>query len=173
MNMLQCAKGHLYNNLGGQAGCPTCDAEELELSKTKPLYEPKATVPYRDEDKTTPLYAHQNLKAEPVVGWLVCVLGPDKGQDFRLVHGRNRVGRGLGHAVALSDPTVSASTQAEVVFDPVSKSYLLAPGEKGMAYRNGELALTPTVLQANDRILVGKSELLFVPLAASACDWFE
>jgi hypothetical protein len=171
MTMLQCPKGHLFDDRGGVAGCPTCANEEAELSKTRPFYDPMPTQAYQDGTKTTPLYAHLDCKAEPVVGWLVCVHGQDKGQDFRLVAGRNRVGRGSAHAVSLSDPSVSASAHAELVFDPASKNYLLAPGEKGLAYLNGELTLTPSLVKANDRITVGKSELLFVPIGSDSCDW--
>ena len=45
-----------------------------------------------DNDKTVAVHVFEN-GIEPVVGWLVCVNGEEKGRDYRLIRGRNRIGR--------------------------------------------------------------------------------
>ena len=45
-----------------------------------------------DNDKTVAVHVFEN-GIEPVVGWLVCVNGEEKGRDYRLIRGRNCIGR--------------------------------------------------------------------------------
>ena len=44
-----------------------------------------------DNDKTVAVHVFEN-GIEPVVGWLVCVNGEEKGSNYRLIRGRNRIG---------------------------------------------------------------------------------
>jgi hypothetical protein len=56
---------------------------------------------------------------DPVVGWLVCTAGPERGQDYRLRSERNRIGRDPALEVCIAtDPTISRSAQAQVTYDP-------------------------------------------------------
>ena len=57
-----------------------------------------------DGAKTVPLAA---IKRAPVVGWLVALSGPLKGEDFRLREGKNSIGTGSEVSVRLQDPAVS------------------------------------------------------------------
>lgn len=84
-------------------------------------------------------------KSAPVVGWLVCTEGVNKGTDYRLHQGRNFVGRSSEMDVCiLGDNTVSRSSHAIVVYDPRSNVYLAQPGSsKELFYVNDKLVLRP------------------------------
>ncbi|MEN9628406.1 MAG: hypothetical protein RJA10_1633 [Pseudomonadota bacterium] len=185
----QCPRFHLYNAPEGDvSGCPVCAAQQAELARTRGVWgdapvaedishnttvdpRPPSGVPM--PGKTVGIYAHLGGAADPVVGWLACIDGPDKGRDWRLVSGRNAIGRGDGMPVRLAgDPAVSRDRHAVISFDPRRRSFSLAPGEgQGLVYRNGQEVVMPVNLAAQDRIEVGASTLLFVPLVGPGFSW--
>jgi len=123
--------------------------------------------------RTVGVYAHLGAQVEPVVGWLACVDGPDKGRDWRLVSGRNPIGRGEGMAVRLGGDTgVSRSRHAVVSFDPRRGGFTLAPGDgAALVYCNGHEVAMPVQLAPFDRIELGRSTLVFVPLVGERFVW--
>lgn len=110
---------------------------------------------------------------EPVVGWLICVKGNNLGRDYRLTAGRNFVGRSQEMDVCIKgDNTVSRNAHAIVVYDPKSNSFLAQPGDaKELFYINGELVLMATKLSAFDKISLGETELMFIPLCGEEFNW--
>ena len=87
-----------------------------------------------DDDRTLPVTADMLdgmvEKPAPVVGWLVCTDGVNKGTDYRLHQGRNFVGRSPEMDVCiLGDNTVSRSSHAIVVYDPRSNGVSGAAGQ--------------------------------------------
>lgn len=184
MKQYQCARFHLYNAPDGHDGsCPVCAAQQSELARTRGVWLEAAATEATVEPGTGPLqvpdkktigaYAHLDAAAEPVVGWLACIAGPDQGRDWRLVSGRNAIGRGDGMPVRLgSDARVSREQHAVVSFDPRRGSFSLAPGEgTALVYRNGQEVLMPVALAAHDRIELGVSTLVFVPLVGAQFSW--
>lgn len=123
--------------------------------------------------RTVGVYAHLGAAVEPVVGWLVCVAGPEVGRDWRLVGGRNAIGRGEGMAVRLAtDMGVSRDRHAVVSFDPRRRAFTLAPGGgTALVYCNGHEVAVPVTLSPYDRIEVGASTLVFVPLVGEHFAW--
>lgn len=177
MRQYQCARNnHVYMGPDDRdPGCSICAAEDAELTKTRPFYEPSPTVAMAnaDDGKTQGFYSHLETAVVPVVGWLVCVEGPDKGRDWRLVANKNAIGRSPQMPVALTgDNAVSRERHAVISFEPRRQVFTLLPGDgSGLVYRNGEEVLTPVVLEAHDRIELGKSTLLFVPLSGPKFSW--
>lgn len=180
MPQVQCSQNHLYFLEPGEPeNCPTCATMAMETSKTMPFYEATPTKPYRgntseqDTSKTVPYYDHLPVAIDPVVGWLACVSGPNQGEDWRLVVGRNSIGRGDDLQVNLSsDNAVSRDVQGIISFDPRSKAFMLIPGSgRGLIYLNGEQVFTATPIKAHDKIEAGKSELLFIPLVTDKFSW--
>ena len=104
---------------------------------------------------------------EPAVGWLMCTHGPDRGRDFRLVAGANAIGRGDEMPVRLAgDSAVQRQQHAVVDFDAVRGVFVLRPGDnRGLVYLNGAELKAATPLNAQDRIELGTSTLVFVPLS--------
>lgn len=194
MKQYQCPRFHLYNAPDGHTGgCPVCAAQDAELARTRGLWSPpdaatgtavdaaartldppvgRPASDGRMEGRTIGRYDALGAAVDPVVGWLVCVAGPDKGRDWRLVGGLNALGRGDAMPVRLSDPAVSRERHALVSFDPRSARFLLAPGEgRALVYCNGQEVLVPVPLRAHDRIELGGSTLVFVPLAGPDFGW--
>lgn len=130
-----------------------------------------------DDDRTLPVTADMldgaTEKSAPVVGWLVCTEGVNKGTDYRLHQGRNFVGRSSEMDVCiLGDNTVSRSSHAIVVYDPRSNVYLAQPGSsKELFYVNDKLVLNPIELKAMDQLSIGDTKLMFVPLCSEKFHW--
>lgn len=130
-----------------------------------------------DDDRTLPVTADMldgmAEKPAPVVGWLVCTDGVNKGTDYRLHQGRNFIGRSPEMDVCiLGDNTVSRSSHAIVVYDPRSNVYLAQPGSsKELFYVNDKLVLNPVELKAMDLLNIGDTKLMFVPLCGEQFHW--
>lgn len=130
-----------------------------------------------DQDKTLPVTTDMldgaALGVDPVIGWLVCVEGSNKGMDYRLHQGRNFIGRSSAMDVCIAgDNTVSRSSHAVVVYDPRSNVYLAQPGDsKELLYINGSLVLNTTELKPLDKLNIGSTVLMFVPLCGENFHW--
>ncbi len=116
-----------------------------------------------------------NKVSTPCVGWLVALGGVHVGTDFRLKVGKNFIGRSAAMDVALTeDKSVSRDKQATVVYEPKEHLYLVQPGEAStLVYKNNEVVLTPTKLEAYDVITVGEVNLVFIPLCNKDFNWTD
>jgi hypothetical protein len=66
---------------------------------------------------------------DPVVGWLVCIEGPDRGRDYRIHTERNFIGRAPTMDIAITgDPAISWDNQAVLSYNPRRHTFRLAPG---------------------------------------------
>ena len=113
---------------------------------------------------------------DPVTGWLVCIAGAARGADFALRGEGNFVGRGDENDVVLAgDDEVSRFKHACVFFDPAQRAFVLHKGEstRKSLHLNGRPVYEPAPLRAGDRIRLGRTELLFVPLCGPDFDWGE
>lgn len=174
MPQVQCARNHYYDT--NEGACPHCRSEDAELGKTRAYYEPSPTMPMptgTDSNKTVGIYSHIDAQVDPVVGWVVCTSGGDKGRDWRLVAGKNLIGRDAAMQVALTgDTTVSRERHAIISFEPRRKVFSLLPGDsRGLVYHNGDEVMAPVILAAHDRIELGKSTLVFLPFAGDSFGW--
>lgn len=130
-----------------------------------------------DNDRTLPVTADMldgaMERPAPVVGWLVCTDGVNKGSDYRLHQGRNFIGRSTEMDVCImGDNTVSRSSHAIVVYDPRGNVYLAQPGSsKELFYINDSLVLNPVELKAMDILSLGDTKLMFVPLCGEKFHW--
>lgn len=111
---------------------------------------------------------------DPVVGWLVIVSGPGRGNARRLGYGQNSIGRDKGERISLDfgDASISRSKHAFVIYEPRKRQYFLRPGDgSNLTYINGELLAEPKPLTPADTIEVGATKLKFVPLCGAEFDW--
>lgn len=152
--------------------------EPLTVSQPVVSQPANVTAPtVSDDDRTLPVTADMLdgmvEKPAPVVGWLVCTDGVNKGTDYRLHQGRNFIGRSPEMDVCiLGDNTVSRSSHAIVVYDPRSNVYLAQPGSsKELFYVNDKLVLNPVELKAMDLLNIGDTKLMFVPLCGEQFHW--
>ena len=152
--------------------------EPLTVSQPVVSQPTNVTAPTgRGDDRTLPVTSDMldgmAEKPAPVVGWLVCTDGVNKGTDYRLHQGRNFIGRSPEMDVCiLGDNTVSRSSHAIVVYDPRSNVYLAQPGSsKELFYVNDKLVLNPVELKTMDLLNIGDTKLMFVPLCGEQFHW--
>lgn len=114
----------------------------------------------------------------PVVGWLICVKGPDLGQDFRLRAGYNNISRSPDREVVLSDGKISKSTVGWVLYTQECRDFDIGAEKKDKGTTNvmfvNEKKLLPGdhhTLKHYDRIRLGDTELLFIPFCGEDFDW--
>ena len=137
---------------------------------TVPTAEPFQPEAYGGTVPVTPA-DHQGFL--PAVGWLVCVDGVDRGRDYRLHDGYNRIGRNPGNDICISgDVTVSGDGHALVAFDPKNSVFFAAPGTSiNLVRLNDDVLMMPSPLNANDVLTVGTTKLMFVPLCSDSFSW--
>ena len=147
------------------------NAGDSELGQTVPLTaEANFEIPDVDPGATMP-YDEANLGFTPTVGWVICIRGPHKGKDFRLVTGYNKIGRSANMAISLpDDDQITREDHAIIAYDPQARKFFAA-GDKNMIYLNGEFMMGMKELHSNDVIKIGASEIMFVPLCGEAFNW--
>lgn len=125
-----------------------------------------------DEQKTVGLFSTNTEKA-PVVGWFVCTQGKLRGEDFRLKAGNNFIGRDKSMDVVLAnDNTVSRKKHAILTYDPRSRNFIISAGESHeLTYLNGQLLLDSKLIKAFDKVTLGSTELMFIPLCGENFSW--
>ena len=189
MSMVSCGNGHFYNDQE-HSSCPFCGVG-IEITPTRPLGSqtaPKAGVEPgqtraagaappaglgRDPGETRHVWAKRMGGVDPVVGWLFCVQGPEKGRDYRLHTERNFIGRAPSMDVAITgDASISRENHAVLSYNPKKNNFRLAPGDsRGLVYLNDEEVLMPQEITAYDRIELGETVLVFIPFCGERFQW--
>lgn len=127
-----------------------------------------------DDDRTVGYFSSSVGRAEPPTGYLVCTAGRDYGRGFPLKAGNNSIGRSAAMDVAVTDERVSRDRQASVVYEPIKREFYIKPGEgTGLCYLNGELVLAPAQMKAYDKLLLGETTLMLVPVCCEKFSWDE
>ncbi len=190
--MIRCAEGHFYDP-AKHSSCPWCGkpldmggaatGAEAASQKTVPLRAPE------DGQRTAPAAGaaagpapgatkrliREQLGMDPVVGWLVCLEGPDRGRDYRLHSEKNFIGRAPTNDVCIaSDDAISRDKHATITFEPKKQTFWLVPGDSsGLVYLNGDVLYTPAQLKERDTLELGKTKLVLVPFVNEAFRWSE
>ncbi len=191
MAITECGHGHLYD-AEQYASCPYCNGggnvinfDEANGDRTMPIGNfsgtedsGKTVAPEgymkrsSDGDKTVGILGRQG-KTEPVAGWLVCIDGPEKGKDYRLLARINTIGRSEKMDVHIrEDATISRENHARIAYDPRHNNFQLIPAESiNNIYLNDEPVYTPVRLSAYDVIEFGESKMVFVPFCCERFQW--
>lgn len=194
MEMRKCERGHYYD-ASIHAECPYCSNDNEvgrtmafdaapESGKTMPLGQAAAssnvTRPLfaavqdagEDEGRTVALI-QKDLGVDPVVGWLACVKGREKGRDYRIHSDNNYIGRSEKMDICIrGDETISRENQAVITYDRADRNFYLSQGDGRSIVRVNEKAIFQTiVLKAYDRITIGATELLFIPMCGEKFQW--
>ena len=129
----------------------------------------------QERDNRTVGEFKRKLGYEPVVGWLVCVEGPEVGKDYRLFGRINSIGRAEGNDVVLAqEHTVSQKNHVRLAYDAKHNNFQLIPGEgTNVTYLNDEPLYVPQKLNAYDVLEMGATKLIFVPLCRERFRWPE
>ena len=192
MNIQLCENGHHFDQ-SKYAQCPYCNPAFAEVNRTVPL-DPSAgsfgstfgndaggigvTVPLQTASEVTVAIVPESesgKRYDPVVGWFVCVDGPDKGMDYRILNGNNSVGRGGAVQIRIqSDSSISKENMATVTYDALTKTFSFSAGDGRNLIRVNSAPLRPNQwcdLKAYDRILLGRTTLMFVPFCGGEFSW--
>lgn len=129
-------------------------------------------APETDTGKTVAVLK-KSMNIEPVVGWLVCIEGKEKGKDFRIEAKNNTIGRSEKMDICIKgDETISRENHARLAYDVKHNAFHLIPAEStNSIYVNEEPVYVPTKLSAYDLIELGESKFLFVPFCAERFNW--
>ena len=129
----------------------------------------------QERDNRTVGEFKRKLGYEPVVGWLVCVEGPEVGKDYRLFGRINSIGRAEGNDVVLAqEHTVSQKNHVRLAYDAKHNNFQLIPGEgTNVTYLNDEPLYVPQKLNAYDVLEMGDTKLIFAPLCSERFRWPE
>ena len=195
MAIIRCSKGHFYDN-EKFSQCPHCGIftmEEDDKTVAMPMQttagagdddktvamtplRPQAAgavspVPAAEDDKTISLYAEEK-GVDFIVGWLVCVKGPERGRDYRLHQGFNRIGRDYKMDVAvMEDTSMSREAACAVVYDDRSNQFFAVQQTGADAYLNGDALSGARPLGTGDVIRTGNSEFEFVAFCREGRTW--
>ncbi len=126
-----------------------------------------ATEEYRNE-----------YQQQPVVGWLVCIDGPDKGKDFCLHGAKSAIGRRMESAVRLTDLKISREGYpALIVYDDrKTHRFYLASGDAS-SHNNveldGNMLLGQILLNPYAEIRIEDTVLVFIPFCGEDFHWKE
>lgn len=186
-NMQLCPNGHYFDS-ERYIACPYCKAGNLgetkafgendDIPSTEGLERVSSNSANHnknannaDDDVTVGLDRIRGTKIVPVVGWLVCTEGNDKGKDFRLHAGNNFVGRSSDRDVYLHDQSISRK-HFSVSYDQRKDRWFISMGEgKEIIYVNDEPIGSMTSLKKGDLIEVANTKLVFIPLEQEYVKW--
>ena len=187
MPMKRCDSGHYFDD-SKHSACPSCGVPDLDMQTTL-AFKPE-TVPAisnNGEPKTRPATGRiapaddgvtvamvkKNTGLDPVVGWLVCIDGVDKGRDYRIHSERNFIGRSASMDISIQgDDAISRENHAIISHNPKNQKFKLAPGDsRGLVYLNDDDIDVPTALKPHDMIEIGQTKLMFVPFCGEAFEW--
>ena len=199
MNMQRCENGHFFDK-SKTAVCPYCNPAYGEVNRTVPLDQATMapdfggslgngidgdtgggigqTIAIDTTSEVTIAITPKNESGrsfDPVVGWLVCVDGLDKGTDYRIRSGNNTIGRGGTAQIRITgDNAISKENMAVVTYDAISRLFYFLAREGRNVIRVNNGALLPgqsCELRAYDRILLGSSTMMFVPFCGGEFSW--
>jgi hypothetical protein len=188
VNMIRCPAGHYYD-ASQHSSCPYCGVPDLNITLTQPIKKGglgeedvtiaagaprkgKEAVADKGEGVTIGYY-HSKIGVDPVVGWLVCIEGKDRGRDYRLHSERNFIGRAETMDVCVrGDETISRENHAIISFNPRNNTFKVQPGDgRGLVYLNSDDIDVPTALNPYDLIELGQSKFLFIPMCGEKFKW--
>lgn len=161
-NLTRCQNGHMFSKKRYGTVCPYCNVETATKEK-------KETQ--KSEIEIEEALFREDIK--PVCGWIVCISGPRQGKDYKVVSGKNFIGRADDMDIQiLGDNEISRRNHAIIVFDPKKKETVLLPGDSnGLVYLNENAVYTPAALNPYDKIELGNSVFAFLPFCGGHFMW--
>lgn len=197
MALTECANGHLYD-MDQYAACPYCKGSinrvefgpknvsgvgrTVGFGVSAPVSEVGATVapigynracgPGNDTGKTVAVLQKDFIR-EPVVAWLVCIEGVEKGRDYRITAKNNSIGRSEAMDICIrGDTAISRENHARIAYDGKHNNFYFIPAESvNNVYINDEPAYVPVQLKKGDIIELGESRFIFIPFCDEVFNW--
>ena len=166
MGLIRCENGHLFSEKRYGTICPYCStAVNIARKKGEDVDGVLRDTTYLEELEVM----------HPVVGWLVCIEGPEKGVDYRIAAKNNSIGRGETADICIKgDPAISRENHARLSYDGKHNNFYLIPAEStNNVYINDEPVFIPTQINSGDIIELGESKFMFIPFCNDRFNWQE
>ncbi|MDD6037976.1 MAG: hypothetical protein PUD20_04130 [bacterium] len=196
MNVIKCNVGHYYDG-DKYPNCPHCckNSQEKIQYASSPSFEQgskkmKTTVSSEkdsslteivgrsketdfDDDERTVLLCMTNKRAEPVVGWLVCIKGESFGESYPLRGNKNYIGcLANSNVIIRQDNDVFEEQYGVIIYDNYRRTFIAQPRETRESYYiNGKTVINDVQLQAYDILDMGNARLIFMPLCSEKFCW--
>lgn len=188
MAINECPNGHIYDTKQ-YSSCPYCkgagssnrvefrfkgaeDVKKEVPAPAKPAEISEKKADLSDTGKTVGIYK-KLMNTDPVVGWLVCTKGAEKGKDYRIYGKNNTIGRDERSDICIKgDKAISRENHAKLAYDRKHNNFHIIPADGAeVVYLNDEPVYVPTVLKAYDLLEIGESQFLFVPFCCDKFKW--
>ena len=109
---------------------------------------------------------------EPVVGWLICLNGENRGEDYSIRAKSNRIGTDANADIKIATNASSTANCATVAYYMKQNAFYMIPGDMGENLKiNGDIVEIPTILQSGDKIYFGEAEFKFIALCNEEFRW--
>ncbi len=137
-----------------------------DFPATAPVGEQFAATTYKED------IVNENGIVE-VRGWLVCLEGAKRGEDFKIRGEKNTIGRGGGNDIKLDfDSSISKGVNAIISYDVRNNKFFIFLGEsKNNIYVNDTMLMTPIELKDYDIIEIGTTKMIFRSLCNDTFNW--
>lgn len=114
-----------------------------------------------------------NMGFNPVVGWLVCSEGSNRGKSYSVYGGINSIGRSDRNDITITgDNKISAENHAKISYSDKNNRFRIISGDgRNIIYLNDEEVFSPEPLNAYDLIDFGDTKLIFIPLCSDKFIW--
>ncbi len=195
MAMTRCKQDlHFYDPAKNPSGCPYCQEQDAPAESTR-----AASQQIESDDETRETVAMGGVKPQdassdegvtigiygtpgrgkkgfaPVVGWLVCTEGKDKGKDYRIKPGINEVGRDeRSDIVVKGDQMISRRDHAVIEFDPEENMFYLERKKNPAVRLNGTAVRGGAEqLNASDEVKLGETIFKFIPFCGPEADGYH
>lgn len=174
----ECTEDKSVQILNEVAAVEVSFKENTTMSETPPQIESLAQAVAASHATAIPAFPqaakeHRDNASALPVGWIVGLNGVSKGRLFPCKAGRNYIGNGRNmDIVLLGERSVSQDTHALIIYEPRKRRFFIQAGtSNGLTYLNDELVFTHDELHAYDRITLGETEFVFVPLCGECFSW--
>lgn len=184
MAIIQCPRGHFYNNKKNMQ-CPYCGQNEEETMTVR--LDPASSIQRDvlnlmvdkkeryveefDDQKTISIFS-KNKGNDFVTGWIVCVDGPEKGRAYELHYGFNRIGRNPQADIFLEeDRQITRGIHCSVVYEYNKNEFFLVPEEGNLVYMQDDFIPRSVKLKTGDVFKIGGSEFEFIAFCRGERKW--
>ena len=117
----------------------------------------------------------------PVVGWMVCISGEQRGTTFELHDGDNFISRpdngkmAKDCSIPLTDRLVGREKTADIFYDKENHLFIASriSGAKTVCRLNGKKPIINNEVELTryDKVTIGNTVLMLVPLCGEEFDW--
>ena len=163
------------DGFAGQPQQPEYVAPQPQVAQPVIQNDFPATSPVGEQFAAT-VYKEDIVNEKGIVevrGWLVCLEGEKRGEDFKIRGEKNTIGRGSGNDIKLDfDSSISKGVNAIISYDVRNNRFFIFLGEsKNNIYVNDQMLMTPIELKDYDVIEIGNTKMIFRSLCNDIFNW--